>query len=394
MKILHLQTFPLWGSGSGTYVRKLAEKQVAEGHKVAIVCPDSRQLNKIKIFNVRLPFYVDFTGSHQEYKNTKKIRDLTCFQFTKMYQPWLRESVRAVKNFQPDIVHAHHISFTAWIASYLYNFHKIPYIITAHGTGVDHAQKDARFVGLTREALRSAKYIIANSPYTKHWFLKVFGRKELYKLRIIGGGVDLSKYPKNFKIKIIDKKYDLQDKKVVLFTGKLKEAKGVDYLIKAACKIKGEIYIIGDGPVKSDLERLARERKALNVHFLGYMGREQEKEFLEFYYRADVFVIPSVWHEPFGLVTLEAMAAGVPVVGSKKGGIPMALKDGENGYLVRARSARAIALAVNKILENRRLHKKMGRNARKTVETQFNWTQITKEYLHRYEACLQNGNSK
>jgi glycosyltransferase involved in cell wall biosynthesis len=199
-------------------------------------------------------------------------------------------------------------------------------------------------------------------------------------MKVIPGGVDLETYNHKSSIKIINKKYGLKDKKVVIFVGKLTKPKGTIYLIKAAPKIKGEIFILGSGDEKDNLKKYISENKIRNVHLMGYFGKEYIKELREFYRRADVFVMPSIWDEPLGLVVLEAMACGTPVVASKKGGIPLAVKNKVNGILIRSRSPKSIVEAVNKILDNPKMAKRMGGEARKRLEEKFNWIFIAKRY--------------
>ena len=95
----------------------------------------------------------------------------------------------------------------------------------------------------------------------------------------------------------------------------------------------------------------------------------------------DIFVLPTA-NEGFCRSILEAMASGTPVVGSKKGGIPLAVKNNINGFLVRSKSSKAIADAVNKILNNPALKEKLGQGARKTVVERFDWGDIAKRYEH------------
>ena len=102
---------------------------------------------------------------------------------------------------------------------------------------------------------------------------------------------------------------------------------------------------------------------------------------MELYYRADVCVVPSIWDEPLGLVVLEAMATKTPVVVTRKGGIPLMVKDGANGLFVRPRNAKEIAEKVNILLANDGLRKKMGEKARQTVIEKFTWDKIS----HRFE---------
>jgi len=379
MRILKLLKFPFWGSGSGTYARKLAEKLAKLGNDVAIVAPDDRGIRGVKIYTAKLPFFVAITG-HSEYPGCKLYSNLTPQEINAILASFVKTILKAVDEFKPDIIYVHHASFFTWIASYIRSIYNIPYIVIEHGTGILNSTLDRRYLTLTRDSLNHAEYIICVSGDTKRWFQRVYGKRHANKIRIIPGGVDSETYKHEAPIKIISKKYQLKDKKLVIFTGKLTKPKGTEYLVKAAPKIDAEIYILGSGDELSNLQEIVKEKKIKNVHFLGYFGPEYVKELKEFYRRADVFVCPSIWDEPLGLVVLEAMASGTPVVGSKRGGIPLAIKNNVNGFLVKARSSSAIADAVNKILHDPVLRKRLSKEARKTVEEKFNWLTIAQRY--------------
>jgi glycosyltransferase involved in cell wall biosynthesis len=233
--------------------------------------------------------------------------------------------------------------------------------------------------------LRGASQITTVSGDTRAWFSNLFGDEFSKKLRTIPGGIDIDLFPKKFSTKEIEKKYKLEGKKIVLFAGRLTPQKGVKYLVLAAKKILGEVFIIGDGPERKALIELAKKLKIKNIHFLGYFGRKRTREFKQFYYAADVFVAPSVWQEPLGLVILEAMACQTPVVVTRKGGIPLAVKEKVNGFFVRPRNANDIAEKVNKILTNEKLAKKLGENARKIVKEKFTWGKIAKRFKYIYQ---------
>jgi len=397
-KVLFLQCFPLWGSGSGTYTRELAlEINKIKKIKTAIVCPEGkRKVTGVKIYPLNLPFPVAFTG-HPDWPVCKFYKDLTPKEISQVFTFFLNSTIEAVNDFQPDLLHVQHISLLLWVANFINALYGINYIVTAHGTGVLAASQNRVYVPLSRDALKRAKKIVVVSGDTRSWLLNVFGKKDLpyrYKTKIIPGGIHLEDFPLDKKIRIINKKYNIGDKKVVLFSGKLTQEKGVSYLIKAAKDIKGDVYIIGDGPEKKNLEDLSLKLKLENIHFLGYMGNEKKKELEEFYYRADVFVAPSVWDEPLGLVILEAMAYKTPVIATRKGGIPLAVKNGINGILIRPKSARQIAQACNKLLEDDELRRKMGEAARKTVEERFTWKEVAKKYIRIYKKAFANHKNK
>jgi len=394
LKVLFLYDFPLWGSGSASFIRNLS-RHLLKDHQVGIVCPENRKFHKdikqypVKLSQIQIPVFV----GHPELGKAKKYCELTTQEITELYKNYLDAVLKAMEEFNPDIIHVHHVSLITWAARYFRSLAGIKYIVTTHGSCLHNISLDRRYYSLTIDALRKAAMITAVSGDTKAWFLKMFGQEFSEKLRTIPGGIDIKRYPCKKETKKTDEKYDLKDKKIVLFTGRLISHKGVKYLVKAAKKIKGDVFIIGDGPEKKYLLKLVKELKLKNVHLLGYMGEQESEELKDFYYRADVFVAPSVWEEPLGLTILEAMASKTPVVVTRKGGIPLAVKDGVNGIFVRPHNSNQIAEAVNKLLENEKLRKKMGENARKIVEQKFTWDKITQKFKHVYQKCANNSNN-
>lgn len=381
MKILYLQTFPLYGSGSGTYALYLA-REIAKKHKVAMVCPDNRELQNVKIYPIKMPFYVAFTG-HPEWKNCRLYKDISNQEILQIYKSFLNHAVEAVEDFKPNIIHVHHAFPFSWAARFIKSTYQIPYIISIHGSELPTAQKDKRYIALTMDALRKAKRIIPNSYYTRDWMLKVFSDEYRDQIRVIPGGVDINRFKKT-NTSEIDKMFDIKGEKVVVFAGKLTAYKGVKYLVKAAKKIKGKVLILGDGPERKNLEKMVKEEKINNVKFIGHLG--SNTDFLvKFYSRADVFIAPSIWDEPLGLVILEAMACETPVVVTRKGGIPLAVKDGQNGLFIRPRNSNDIVEKVNLLLTNENLRNKMAKKARQIAEEKFSWEIIGKRFENIYE---------
>ncbi len=380
MRILYLQTFPLWGSGSGTYARYLAST-VGKHFKVAMVAPDNRSIPNVTLFPLRMPFPVAFTG-HPEWPKCKLYLQLSNREIVKLYHHFLESTEAAVETFQPNIIHVHHAFPLSWVARVIKGVYQIPYIITIHGSELPTVQKDKRYLALTSDALRRARRILPNSFWTKEWLFKIFGDEFRSQVRVIPGGVDLRKFNPDLATNDIDKKYNLSGKKIVLFAGKLTPYKGVKYLIKAARKIPAEVVILGEGPERGDLEKRVRDYNLKNVHFIGHLGNSNELN--KFYKRASVFVAPSVWDEPLGLVILEAMASKTPVVVTRKGGIPLAVKDGVNGYFVRPRNASEICEKVNLLLSNEEKRIKMAENARRIVERKFSWEAIAHRLILMY----------
>jgi glycosyltransferase involved in cell wall biosynthesis len=385
MRIMFLYMFPLWGNGSGAWLRALASEMVKAGHEVAIVSPEHRTIAGIKHYLVTPPQMGVFVGN-PELPGAKKYEEMSGVELGKMYTSYINATLAAVKDYEPEIVHAFHTAFLPPVARIAKIMYGIRYVITTHGSDLHYLNRDRRLIGLIRDALNVCAVVTANSAFTRKWFLEMFGRQYEPKLRTIAGGVYIKEYAHNHKLcELIDKKYHLEGKKVVLFTGRLTPQKGVDYLIRAARHIKGEVLILGDGPERANLEKLIGTLKLTNCHILGYMKPDEQLNFKAFYSRADVYVAPSTWKEPLGLVIIEAMAAKTPVVSTRAGGVTSLIKDGYNGYLVRMRSSNEIATRVNELLVNEELCKKMGERSYEIVQKRYTWGKIAEQFLQIYK---------
>jgi len=374
-----LQMFPLNGSGSGTYARELAA-EVAKKHKVAVVSPDKAKSEGVRSYVVNLPVKIAFTG-HPSWPNCQLYTKVAGKDLSANYLAYFSEIIKAVEEFQPDIIHVHHLMPLTWIARFIKIAYGLNFIVTAHGSELPTLERDKRYPYLTAEALSKAVRIAANSFWTKEWMSQIFGTQFNKKIRIIPGGVNLSLFPEHIDRSDVDNKYHLKDKRLVLFSGKLTKYKGVKYLLLAAKHIDAVVGIAGDGPERQALEKLVKDLKLTNVKFFGYIPNG---DLIKLYYRADVCVVPSVWDEPLGLVVLEAMAANTPVVVTRKGGIPLMVKDGYNGLFVRPRNPKEISDKVNYLLDNDEIRLKMGGIARQTVVEKFTWEKIAGKYERMY----------
>ncbi len=147
----------------------------------------------------------------------------------------------------------------------------------------------------------------------------------------------------------------------MVYAGRLERLKGVQLLVaaaKSACArlgVPGELHIVGDGPLRTDLEREARQDGGglLQTRLDGWRDGKQRDALLSV---ADVMLVPSLWPEPFGLTGLEAARFGVPTVGFASGGIPEWLRDGINGTLAAEPSARGLADAIVRCVGDQRTY--------------------------------------
>ncbi len=386
MKILYLFNFPLYGNGSASFLRELTT-QLKDKHEIAILSPDNRKLPGVKHYVVKAPQDGVLVG-HPEMPGAKKFQDMDGREIGEIYTTYLWSTVQAVNDFKPDVIHAFHTTYLPSIARLIKSFYGTKYIITTHGSDLSYFDQDKRFAGLMRDANREARFITACSDFTKKWYIRMFGEALKRKTSTIVGGVNLDHYKKDpVQIAKINKMYNLEGKKVVLFTGRLTKHKGVSYLIRAAKNIKGTVLVIGDGPERSVLEAEIRKHKITNVIMTGYI-ENKEPIYHAFYERADVYVAPSTWDEPLGLTIIEAMAARTPVVATKKGGILSIINDKVNGFLIPSRNASAIATNVNMLLENDHLREQIGNQAYDTVVDKFSWKKIAKKFEKQYEELV------
>jgi glycosyltransferase involved in cell wall biosynthesis len=393
MRVLYLYMFPLWGNGSGTWLRRLVHHTSLNyrNFKAAIIAPETRQFIDAKMYRAKPPHMGVFVGN-PELPGIKRYVDLTNKQHFEVYEYYLNLTIRAIEEFKPDLIHVFHTAFLPAVTKVIADMYHIPYIISTHGSDLYYLKEDKRWIKQVRDASPKAKFITANSNFTRDWYLQIFGRHLAKQTRTIPAGVD-NNIDFGRDVSWIDKKYGFKYDKMVLFTGRLTKHKGVDYLIKAARLIKAEIVILGDGPERHYLESLITKYKLTNVHLLGYFS-QRLGQINDFYLRANVYVAPSVWDEPLGLVILEAMVHKTPVIVTRKGGVTTIVQDGLNGFLVRPKSAPVIAENVNKLLADEKLAKKMGEYAYKTVLHKFNWERIASKFYSLYQNATKKPVSK
>jgi glycosyltransferase involved in cell wall biosynthesis len=155
----------------------------------------------------------------------------------------------------------------------------------------------------------------------------------------------------------------------VVFAGRVVAPKGVGVLIRAARAVDAEFVICGDGWGLDGMRKLARRLGVLDrIRFTGWLGAEAlARELAD----ASVVVMPSLWPEPFGLVGIEALAAGRPVIASATGGVGDWLVDGVNGLLVRPGDAPALAKALEELLCDPARQRAMGAAGREMVAARF-----------------------
>ena len=212
------------------------------------------------------------------------------------------------------------------------------------------------------------------------------------KLRVIYNAVDLAPYQSLPSREEAQAQLGLSGR-VVLTVARLAPWKGVDRLIAALPTWREaapgtNLVVIGDGPERANLERLAREVGVMEaVTFVGQVAHERMPLYLR---AADVFVLYS-GYEGLPHVVLEAMAAGVPVVASHKGGIPEVAEDGVTGLLVEWGNETALADAVRRVLGDEALARRLGGSGREKVERDFGWGALVEKTVSLLQQVAEGG---
>jgi spore coat protein SA len=229
-----------------------------------------------------------------------------------------------------------------------------------------------------RACLAQADLIVTNSKATSSTLKRRFASSR-HKIRTVWLGVNLKLFrPRSAELRrSIKRRYRVGKGFTLLFTGRIIPRKGIPVLLKAAAIMRRQVpgvnvAIAGNGK-KGYLGQLKRQARRLgvNARFIGYIPH---RRIHEIYGLADCFVCPSQRHESFGLVNVEALASGVPVVSSRNGGIKEIVRHGKNGFLVgNYRSPRAFARYLVRIARDRALRMRLSKQARSDAVKRFSW---------------------
>ena len=233
---------------------------------------------------------------------------------------------------------------------------------------------------LISDALKKAEKIIVSNPNlikSSPYLQKFQG-----KCKMVPFGVDLLKFEKFNEREIgnLKEKYG----NFVLFVGRLNYYKGLEYLIEAMKDIEAKLVIIGDGSLKERLEDKLGELAIKNKVFL--LPALTGEKLINFYKACTVFVLPSIFRsEAFGIVLIEAMAAGKPVVSTEVGtGTSFVNQNRVTGFVVSPKDSQALAQAIKKILGNKKLAQEFGQNALKRAREKFSLEKMLEEISRVY----------
>ncbi len=287
-----------------------------------------------------------------------------------------------------DLVHVHWPMPHALFGLAARRAARIPLVCSFHGVELTWTRRDwPLLTPLLRYFIRTSDAVTANSTYTASMIRRVYDRP---MVRIpFGTSIDVADRPAGG---------DGAGAFELLFVGRLVERKGVVHLLEALARLPAStparLRVVGEGPLRPALERRAAELGLEGrVAFDGFVAREV----LEERYRAcDAFVLPAVVDakgdtEGLGVVLVEALSYGKPVIASGVGGIVDIVRDGETGLLVPPADAGALAAAIELLAADRALARRLGRGGRALAEEEFAWPVIIARLVEVYASVVARG---
>ena len=396
MKILMPNHFPLQGSGSGIYTLNVATELVKAGHEVIVITPDHQPGNDSP-FPVRTILFSNGSNKNAELdfnfpcftthpRSDKTFYELTDAEILAYLDAWRKHINEVATSFKPHIIHAHHV----WITPYVAYESGLPYVISCHGTDLMGYKKGLRYREYAMTAAQNSYAIIAISKQVQSDAVKTY-QVPLDRIPLIGNGFGTDHFkllPQVSKSEVFDEfGITEKDKPLISFVGKFTDFKGIDVLLKAAAiyekKLAGvQTVLVGNGVLWEDMQKLKKQLGLKGVHFLGHQSQDV---LARIYNAADVSVVPSRV-EPFGLVAVEALACGTPVVATNAGGLPDFINQ-EVGALVPVDDPESLAHTIVDEIEKGTKQTK-GVNANHYAYENYTWEKQVAKMIVLYQEAL------
>lgn len=288
---------------------------------------------------------------------------------------------KLIYQIKPQILHAHYATSYGFLGAFSY--YK-PYIITGWGADIFDSPKNIFLKKLIKWSLSKSDEITVLSKMTQIEMLKLSNKN----VRLIPFGVDVDKFKPN--------KNKKNETLKIGTIRTLSEKYGVEFLIRAfalVCEKNPdiELHIVGDGPLREQLKNLTIDLQIdKKVVFYGYVNQNEEFEkYIRILTSFDIFAILSIYDsETFGVAAVEASACGIPVIGTKIGGLPEVIDDGSTGILVNPSDTNDTAEALFKLISNKELRKILGDNGRCKVVENYNWDSNVNQMISLYKSLI------
>jgi D-inositol-3-phosphate glycosyltransferase len=290
-----------------------------------------------------------------------------------------------------DVVHSHY-----WLsalagrrlaessgARHVATFHTLAELKRRARSGEDEPGFRSRAEG---DIMRSADWITASTPHEAEAMAQLYDAPR-ERVKIVHCVVDTSLF-RPMDASQARRRLGLNGEKVALYVGRIEPLKGVEFLLRIADCVDGDVpfklLIVGGDPAsEAEPRRLAKMAGLLGLNdVVEFVGRAPRDTLATYFSAADVCIVPS-YYESFGLVALEAMACGAPVVATRVGGLPWVVKHGRNGYLLPWRCPERFADTLAMIFYNESLRNSLSRAALETADA-MSWDRAAGKFIELY----------
>jgi len=305
------------------------------------------------------------------------------------------ENFRKNNGLQYDLIFSHYW-LSGWVGKSLQCWWNVPHVMMFHTLGavkntinIEEDEPELR-IETERQLVRHCHHIIAATDNEKQDLIRHYNASP-ERIGVIPCGVNLDLFQPMDKERA-KQQLGFDGNKIILFVGRIEPLKGIDQLLRSMTYLPNRqgirlVIIGGDENSQSEIERLQRLSKELHIEdSVAFSGLIQHERLPYFYSAADVCVIPS-YYESFGLVALESMSCGTPVVATNVGGLKSIIQQGETGYVVMDNAPYHLADKIALILSNPSSDMKSALKIRESV-TRFSWTNITRTIIKQCKLVL------
>ncbi len=289
--------------------------------------------------------------------------------------------VARIRHSEADVVHIH-LPNPAAVLAYLASGHRGRLVVTYHSDTVKQKVLGRMFEPLLHASLRKSAAIIATSP--NYLATSPVLQKFRDRCHVIPYGIDSTQFERSDPDAVRAVRARFGDR-LIISVGRLVYYKGFDVLIRAMAAVRGKLLIVGDGPLRQELESLAARLQVTDK--VVFAGEIHNAGVAPYYHAADLFALASVARsEAFGIVQIEAMAAGLPVVNtSLDSGVPFVSLDGQTGLTVPPSDPPALAAAINRLLDDQALRQSLGQAGVARAKQEFGLDTMLRRTLDLYQ---------
>ncbi|GAB4537051.1 MAG: glycosyltransferase family 1 protein [Pleurocapsa sp.] len=379
--------------GQNVYVRKVGEALARQGWQVDMFTRRSNIKQEKIVEHLPNCRTIRLTAGSQEFVPRQEIFN---------YLPDFLEAFFKFQHEQRTIYPIIHTNYwlSAWvgmeikkrqIARHLHTYHSLGAVKYRSVNAIPMIAKTR--LKIEKQSLETADITVATSPQEKEHMRSLVSQQG--NIKVIPCGTDITCFGSVAQDAARAKLNIKPEEKVILYVGRFDRRKGIETLVRAVGQDRVKqhqnlkLIIVGgstpgrkDGKERERIEGIVNELGLQNITI--FPGRVEHQDLAYYYAAADVCVVPS-HYEPFGLVAIEAMASGTPVVASEVGGLKFTVVNEVTGLLAPPQNEQAFASAIDEILSNTSWCQQLGKNARERVESKFSWdgvaAQLDQQYL-------------